>query len=353
MALLAAAAIAIALPGLAEAAGTASGTSIGNSATVNYQVGGVPQTAVTTGPTATFVVDNKVNLTVTKTGDATVIPGSTKQALVYTVVNNGNTAQRYALSATNGAGIVMNNVAIYRDNGSTPNAWDATDTLYVDASTFGNIAADGSLTILIVSDTPAGATNGQTSDYNLMATTVDAGTTTVTTQTAGAGTLLGVDVVFADIAGSAAGDIARDGRHSSSGRYTVSAATVTITKTSAIYSDPFNLTTNPKAIPGAVITYTVTVSNAVGGSNATSVSITDSLAAEIGAGRLAFRPQFNDGVTVTCTAVQGIVVNGTCNSNAADADNGDWNVGSSTVTVSGLTVNAGATATIKFQVVVQ
>ena len=83
------------------------------------------------------------------------------------------------------------------------------------------------------------------------------------------------------------------------------------------------------------------------------MSITDSLAAEIGAGHLAFRPQFNDGVTITCTAVQGIVVNGACNSNLADADNGDWNAGSSTVTVSGLTVNAGASAVIKFQVVIQ
>lgn len=38
-------------------------------------------------------------------------------------------------------------------------------------------------------------------------------------------------------------------------------ATLTITKRSSIVSDPINGTTNPKAIPGAVIKYTITVTN--------------------------------------------------------------------------------------------
>jgi len=348
MALLLIAAVALFAPLSAEAAGTASGTQIGNNATISYDVTGVPQTPISTGPTATFAVDNKVNLTVTKNSDLTTVPGSTNQTLVFTVTNNGNTTQRYALSPTNSAGIVMNNVRIYLDNGTTPNVWDASDTLYVDASTFGNVAADGSLKILIVADTPAGATNAQTSNYNLIATTVDANTLIPTVQTAaGAETLAGVDVVFADAAGSAAGDVARDGKHSAVGTYTVTAATLTILKSAATYSDPFNGTTNPKAIPGAVMTYTITVSN-TSGATATNVTVSDNLTGM----PVTFDPQFNDGVTTTCGATQGIVVGGVCKSNAVDGDNADYGTPASTVLVSGLTVTAGTSVDIKFQVTI-
>ncbi len=73
-------------------------------------------------------------------------------------------------------------------------------------------------------------------------------------------------------------DDARDGKHSAFATFTVSAAAVTVGKTAVVYSDPFNgAGGNPKAIPGAVITYTVTVTNAAGGSQATNVSITDNL----------------------------------------------------------------------------
>jgi len=357
LALLLIGAMTIMVPQHALAAGTASGTTISNQATVNYQVGGISQTAVNSNITS-FVVDNKVNVTVAQVGNATVIPGSTNQVLVYTVTNNGNTPQRYALSATSNSGITMNNVRIYRDTNANGNYDAGTDTLYVDASTFGDIAADGVLRLLIVADTPAGATNGQTAVYNLMATTVNAGTLVVTTQTAGADTPGAVDVVFADIAGSATGDVARDGRHSTTATYTVNAATLTVTKTSAVYSDPFNGTTNPKAIPGAIVTYTVTIANAAGGATATGVAITDSLATEITAGHLAFNTLFNDGVN-TCAAAQGIAVDpgtGTyaCRTNTNDGDGADWNLSAAnTVTVTGISLTAGQTARIKFQAIVQ
>ncbi len=127
------AALCFAVPHGADAANTASGTVISNTATVNFEVGGVSQTAVT-GST-TFTVDNKVNLLVTKIADATVVPGSTNQALSFTVTNLGNTAQSYALSIVSSAtdSFDMTGVNIYRDSGGTPGAWDAGDTLYVDA----------------------------------------------------------------------------------------------------------------------------------------------------------------------------------------------------------------------------
>lgn len=287
----------------ALAAGTASGTTINNLAKLSYSVGGTAQNEICSSPTGngtgnggtsgttcvsgtngatntSFVVDNKVNLTVAKVSDLTTVPGTTSQALAFTVTNNGNTTQRYKLSAVAGAATIstMSNVKIYLDvNGN--GAWDAGDTLYVDASTFGNVAADGSLKILIVADTPVTATNGQTAVFNLEAQTVDAGSTTVTTQTAG-GNTAGVDVVFADIAtsGTDAGDVARDGKHSANATYTVGTSVLSVTKTVTVLCDPFNGNTNPKNIPGAIVQYAITITNAVGGTTATLSTVADALA---------------------------------------------------------------------------
>lgn len=265
----------------AKAAGTASNTTISNSATLAYTVGGVGQTDITSAA-ATFKVDNKVNLTVAKVADANVIPSAAKQALAFTVTNNGNTSQRYALSVTAGAENFTTNIAstsIYLDV-NADNAWDAGDTLYVDASTFGNVAADASLKILIVADITTPNTNGQTAVFNLVATTVDTGTTTVTLETAGADTPGSVDVVFADAAGSAAGDGARGGQHSVSATYTIASAAITVTKSATLLCDPYNATgATRKNIPGSMTRWTITVSNGAGGSDATLTTITDALAA--------------------------------------------------------------------------
>lgn len=315
----------------AHAAGTASGTSITNTATMTYDVG--TTTGLTRTATTAVVVDNKVNLTVNKNADAAVTPASTNQGLVFVLTNTGNTTQRYALSVTNGTGIVMNNVRIYRDNGATPNAWDATDTLYADAGTFGDVAADGALNLLIVADTPGGATDGQTSDYSLVATTVDAGTTTVTAETAGANTA-GVDVVFADITGSSAGDGTGDGIHSTLGRFTVSSITLTVGKAVLVYSDPSNGTTNPKAIRGATLRYTITVT-VTGSGTALNVIITDP-------------------VPTNATYTPGTLkLNGAPLTDATDADVGNVGGGPETVTVSlGNLTSASAGQTITFDVTI-
>lgn len=318
----------------AHALGTASGTSITNTATATYDVG--TTIGLTASGSTSIVVDNKVNVAITKNGDAAVTPGSTNQALVFVVTNTGNTTQRYALSVTNGVGdsIDMNNVRIYRDNGATPNAWDATDTLYVDAGTFGNVAADGMLKILIVSDTPGGATDGQTADYNLIATTTDAGATTVTVQTAGANTA-GVDVVFADVAGSAAGDIVRDGKHSASGRYTVSSLSLAVAKTVLVYSDPSNGTTDPKAIPGATLRYSITVT-VTGSGTALNVFITDPIPA-------------NTTYTAGTLKLNGTLLSDTSGNDAGDV--GGTTAGTVTVSLGNLT-SASAAQTITFDVTI-
>lgn len=260
------------------AAGTASGVSISNTATLNYTIGAVAQDPVSS-PAATFVVDNKVDLTMVSTGVATVIPGSTDQVLPFTLTNTGNTTQGYLLSTVDGAGdnFNMNSVRIYVDvNGD--GALDVGDTLYTTGTNAGNLAPDAQRKFLIVANTPSTATDNQTAIYHLLATTTNAGSTTVTTQDTGADAAGTVQVVFADGAGTASGDTARSGTQSSTSTYTVDTAALAVTKTSSVISDPLNSTTNPKAIPGAVVRYTITVTN-TGRATATGAAIVDQIPA--------------------------------------------------------------------------
>ena len=362
-ALLAFAVFALAVPFTAQAAGTASGTSITNTATVVYSVGSVTQPALSTGATGTFVVDTKVNLTVQRV-DGTYVssaPSSTNY-LTFRVVNNGNLAQDYALQAlasTNpfagpADNFDANNVQVFVDANGDGVYTAATDTMtFIDG-----LVSDTTATVFIVGNIPVVQVTNDVAAYALLATTHDTGGAGalggLTVQTAGAGTLTVVDVVFADTANAnVAADADRDGEASDRSAYQVAAAAITILKSAATYSDPFNGTTNPKAIPGAVMTYTITVSNAAGGANATNVTISDNLTGM----PVTFATQFID-ATDSCAAGQGIVVDadgpgaglGVCNSNLADVDNGSF--AGNTVTVNGLTINAGTSATIKFQVVV-
>ena len=149
------------------AAGTTPGTSISNQATLNYDVGGINQTPIDSdGDTGTvgiqttdFVVDRKVDLTVVSNGNATVIPGSTDQAVPFTLTNVGNDTHGYLLTTTAGLSPAeddfdMNSVRIYVDNG-TIGVFDVADVLYAGGTNVGDLAPDASIDLLVVSDTPA------------------------------------------------------------------------------------------------------------------------------------------------------------------------------------------------------
>ena len=326
-----------ALLGLASqstlAAGTASNTTISNLAKLSYTVSAVSQSPICSAPGAgnstgdndgtcvsgafgavstDFLVDNKVNLTVAKVADRTIIPNSTDRTLRFTVTNNGNTSQRYALSAVAGAENMtgdMSNVRIYKDV-NNDGIVDGGDTLYVNAGTFGDIAADASLNIMIVADTAVTPVNGETAVFSLLAATVNAGGLVVTTETAGANTG-GVDVVFADIAGSAAGDTARDGDHSVSATYTIGSSILSVAKIVTLLCDPYNGNTNPKNIPGAVVQYAITITNAAGaGASATLSQVTDALSAT-----LAWDPKLISGAgapaATACTSAGGTQLSAT------------------------------------------
>jgi uncharacterized repeat protein (TIGR01451 family) len=113
---------------------------------------------------------------------------------------------------------------------------------------------------------PVTATNGQASNVTLTAIVRAPTTLAALTQTAGADSATTVDVVFADTG--------RDATATAQDQYLISSAALSIQKTSTVVSDPFNNTTNPKAIPGATMEYAIALTNS-GTANATLVTITD------------------------------------------------------------------------------
>jgi len=357
----------------ASAAGTASGTVINNSATVAYQVGGISQSPVTSA-NVTFVVDTKVDLSVARTDSATVkvTPGSTNQVLSFTVTNTGNTTLDFSLGqlavssgTTNTADYDLNgvgdgddtfdasNIRIFVENGTTAGFQAAEDT----ATFIDELAADASVTVYIVVDIDLARVNGDISSHYLIATAAEGGTAgsegAVLTEDSGADNKDTVQVVFGDGPGSdVANDGARDGKHSSQNDFEVTTAALTVTKSSVVISDPLNNTTNPKRIPGAVVEYSIIITNTAG-TQATNITVMDDLSVE--SATLSFEVDgyaAGRGIQVTAPNINGGAAQNL--TNTADSDQGDYSVTTAgTVTVSGIVLNAGEQATVKFRVAVQ
>lgn len=346
---------AVTFAGQAHAAGTTAGTDVNNTASIGYSTGGVAQAAVNSN-IATFKVDEKINLTVAEVGGAATVvaPGGVSQVTVFTVTNNSNAVQDYRLTATQDANGVTGPFG-GTDNFDGTNVRvfvDANDNgLYdpaIDTATFiDELGADLSKKVLVVVDVPAGQPNLSVAGVVLTATAAADGASGTLganlVQTTGADSPTAVDIVFADGVGSG-GDANRDGKHSSRDQYNVSAATLSLTKTSKVISDPFNNTTNPKRIPGAVVEYCLVASN-TGGASATAATITDNLTSVTGV-------TYSAGTIYTGTTVTGGICNsdGTLQTDAADSDNASF--AASTVTATIPTIASGATTAVRFRVTI-
>lgn len=339
----AASAAALALLGAnpAMAAGTLAGATITNTVTVNYQVGGVAQTATTASNS--FTVDRKVNVTVAEVGTTTtqVSPGQLAAVTSFQVTNLSNATLDFALAVAQQTGGLAahtgtdsfdaTNVKIYVDtNGNgTYDAGTDLQVTYLD-----ELAADASKTVFVVSDIPLSLASGSVAAVTLTATGREGGTAATMgaalTETTTANTA-SMDTVFAD--GAGATDAARDAAFSAKDDYTVLAAALTVSKLSTVISDPLNGTTNPKAIPGATIEYCIVVSNASGSAAATSVAISDPLP-----------------TTVTYNSTYGIFLNGTVASGACVADgSAGGSYASGTVSGTLASVAASETKTLRFR----
>lgn len=266
----------------ALAAGTRAGTTITNSVTVNYNVNGNAQNAVTDSDS--FTVDQRVNLTVTAiTTPVTVSPNQTDRVLAFDVTNLGNATADLALSTELRGGTAANisNIRIYRDLDGD-RVLDAAEITAGEITYLDEVAEDATVAVLVVSDIGINAVNGDTFDVALTAAAHESGTVGSLGDrilaTSGANTT-GIDNVLFD--GQGVSDADNDGAFSAQGRYTVSGAVLTVAKTSRVVSDPVNGATNPKAIPGATVEYCITVANAAGAATATGVNLLDDLPADV------------------------------------------------------------------------
>ncbi len=243
---IAAAAFLFAWAAPAWTAGTAVGTSIVNTATVDYDLGGTPLSV--SSNTTTITVAERLDVIVTlQSGQVLVQPSDVNRALLFTVTNTGNGSELIALA--------MNSVVAGDDFDPTP----AVPEIYFDTDSSGdlspgdiaynpgvnepNLPADGSVDVLIVNDIPGAVVNSDIGRSELIASAAT-GTGVPGTVFAGQGDG-GTDAVVGTTGAT----------DTDTGEYLVSDVTLDVIKTQLV-TDQFGGT---QPIPGATLTYTITV----------------------------------------------------------------------------------------------
>lgn len=308
--------------GAVHAAGTPAGTQIESTATVNFDLGGTPTTIVSN--TTVIAVDERIDVVATlQSSQALVSPGETGRALLFTITNTGNGSETYALAIDNvlaaddfdPAPAVP---AIYFDSDASGDL-TAGDQPYVAGTNDPVLAADASVDVLLVNDIPAAVANGDIGRSQLTATSAT-GVGTPGTVYAGAGDG-GVDAIVGATGGAAA----------EIGEYLVSDVQISIIKSQSV-ADPVG---GAQPIPGATITYTMTV-EVLGSGTATGSVLQDPV------------PNF------TTFVPNSLALNGVSLTDAADADAGEIDTtGAPTVVVRlGDLAIADGSQTVMFQVTI-
>lgn len=316
----------------AMAAGTTQGTSVLNNVTVDFQVGGVNQTQQ--NASNTFVVDRKIIFTINEkapTGTTSVNPNSTSQRTTFLLTNTSNDTLDFTVTPANIVGgtaahggtdvFNVNNLLICLD----ANADNNCDAAAAASLTVDNLAADANVTILILGDIPITATNGQVANVSATATALNSNGTAITAATDSTVNGMGtVETIFADVAKSGNGgtSAARDGIDVATDDYTVAAALLSVAKTSRIISDGVSAS-NFKSVPGAVVEYCISVTNAAGGATATGITVRDVVPSDLTYSAttiLVDATVVSPGASQTCSAGTGVT-------DATDADAGQYNSG--------------------------
>ena len=326
-------ALLLSIPQTTWAIGTPAGTTISNVATLAYSISGVSQPDITPAA-ATFLVDERINLTVVGGVSTSVVSGSTAQATAFTVTNNANSPLDFSLAVAPAiaAGDIFNPAACsaFVESNAAPDGYQPGTDI---AAFIDELPADASKTVYVVCNIPAsqapsdtgivGLTATARGDFNATGYVATAGAPgAAIAATAGADTV-NMDIVFADVAGTE--DLPRDAAHSDRNTYVVANAALAIAKTIASVLDP-----NGSAVlmPGAVITYQVAV-DITGTGTISNIVITDPLPAEV------------------TYAPGSIAVDGVVKTDGADADNAQF--AANTVSVSLGNVAAPANFVITFR----
>ena len=217
-----------------------------NSAIVDFDLAGSPLTI--TSNTTTITVAERLDVVVTlQSGQVSVSANDLNQAILFTVTNTGNGSEVMLLA--------MNSVIAGDDFDPTP----AVPDIYFDTDSSGdlsigdvpynpgvndpNLAADASVDILIANDIPGIVVNGNIGRSELVASAA--------TGTGAPGTVYnlqgdgGTDAV---VGSTGATDL-------QVGEYLVSNVLISVIKAQVV-ADPFG---GAQPIPGATLTYTITV----------------------------------------------------------------------------------------------
>ena len=311
--------------------GTAAGTEIVNTAQANYAVNG-SQAAPVDGE-VTLKVDELIQIEITAPTSTIVEPGDTAQTLIFTVTNTGNGPEDFDIgTAFPGANdfdptIVTGSVFIDTDGNGI---FNGADTLFDPTQNDLSLTAGESVSLVIVSDIPVTAVDGEEGAVTLTAAPTTAFTgTTPGTSAAGAGEN-GSDAVL----GNPTGDASDGGNGAVDGVYQVSALTVTLTKTIDSVLDTFGGATKT---PGAVVTYQVVV-DVAGTGTAEGLTVTDTI---------------GDGATADLEyVVETVTVGAVAKTDGSDGDEvtvSDPGHGGKLITVTLGDTAAPFTATIQFQ----
>jgi uncharacterized repeat protein (TIGR01451 family) len=299
----------------AFAAGTLAGTDIQNIASATYDTPSGPVTLQSN--TVVIKVDELLDVTVTSTdpGDVTTAPGAIGNVLTYQVTNTGNGDEAFTLTASvNNGGDdfdpLLQQIVIDNGNG----VYDpGIDTIYIAGSNDPVISPDQSITIFIITNTPASTINGNRADVGLTAV-AKTGSGTPGTSFAGLGQGGGDAVV---------GATGADGNDS--GFLAVQAASVILVKSATIL-DPLG---GNRPVPGAVVTYSL-VATVSGSGTMNNLVITDPIPAG---------SQYQAAsMTLEAAAL----------TDAVDTDTGNYN--GTRISVGAGNVPAGQTRTVTFKV---
>lgn len=287
------------------------GDLIDNVATIDYAVDGVDQTDIasspdgnsipgTSGTVTQFVEDQIINFAVV-TDDANTVPvapDSTAQTLSFTVYNivdgASSTVTNPGSNGTITVSLSHNNLTGVANPLSPGDASDTFDTdgvctLSTDTVT---LVPGASVPVLVTCDIPA-EIGGQAGGGNLVEDNIAAlnlvgvvtegydGTSTVSiasTSNATVNDMMTVQFVFAeaDANDPDGDDTLYNGGHSDQSAFRIVKPSLRVTKTATVLNDPINGAVDPKAIPGAVIQYTIVVAN-TGNTTAEAVVINDDL----------------------------------------------------------------------------
>jgi len=268
-----------------NAAGTAAGTTVSNSASLTYTVSGAVQPTVSTQNAATFVVDKKIDFSLVHDDDPKHIittPGSEDVERSFTLENTTNKIQDFTVTATSlASGKVYNsqtddseveNLEISVNGG----AW-TTGTV-----TIADLGVDASITIAVRSDIPSTNVDGNVMNIQLEATAVKDGTTTAETSTSSVDDKDVEDTVLAEGAGYTGDDnVEFNGKYAAWAGYVINSPVLTLIKSSCVYKDLVSgVSADAKRIPGSTITYLFDIEN-TGSIDSSDINITDDLATEL------------------------------------------------------------------------